>query len=221
MLRVDCADREVRRRGIQAAASAARRGGLVLMPTESVYAIATDAFSVAGVTAVRRAKGQPRSMPLPVMVPSASTVLGIAVVPMVARDLMTAFWPGALTLLVSPQPTLAWDLPADLPLAVRMPLHPVALALLEQTGPLVATGANRAGLASASSVDDAVDQLGEVFAVALDAGELDADLRLSTVVDVTGPAPLLQRAGAVSADVIREICPDLREASPGQAEDRK
>lgn len=191
------------------------------MPTESVYAIATDAFSVAGVTAVRRAKGQPRSAPLPVMVPSASTVLGIAAVPMVARDLMTAFWPGALTLLVSPQPTLAWDLPADLPLAVRMPLHPVALALLEQTGPLVATGANRAGLASASDVADAIEQLGEVFDVVLDAGDLDADLNPSTIVDVTGPTPLLQRQGAVSADLIREFCPDLREASTGQAVDRK
>lgn len=215
MLRVDCTDRERRRRGIQAAASAARRGGLVLMPTESVYAVATDAFSVAGVAALRQAKGQPRSVPLPVMVPSAATVLGIATVPMLARELMTAFWPGALTLLVSAQPTLAWDLPADLPLAVRMPLHPVALALLEQTGPLVATGANRAGLASASAVDDAIEQLGEVFAVVLDAGELNADLNVSTIVDVTGPTPLLQRAGAVSAEVIREICPDLREASPG------
>ncbi len=113
---------------------------------------------------------------------------GIAArVPDDARALMDAFWPGSLTLLLTPQPTLAWDLAGDAPLAVRMPLHPVALALLAQSGPLVATTANQPGMPAPADVDDAVTQLGDAIGLALDAGDLsEAEPLPSTVVDVTG-----------------------------------
>jgi tRNA threonylcarbamoyl adenosine modification protein (Sua5/YciO/YrdC/YwlC family) len=181
------------------------------MPTESVYAIATDAFSRRGVTAMREAKGYDESVPLPVMVGARATVAGVAArVNDDARALMDAFWPGSLTLLLTPQPTLAWDLPGDAPLAVRMPLHPVALALLGQSGPLVATTANQPGLPAPVDVDDAVTQLGDAIGLALDAGELaGAEPLPSTVVDVTGSLPRVVRIGAIPVERLRLVCPHV------------
>jgi tRNA threonylcarbamoyl adenosine modification protein (Sua5/YciO/YrdC/YwlC family) len=145
------------------------------------------------------------------MVGARGTVDGVAArVPESARALMAAFWPGPLTLLLAPQPTLAWDLPSDVPLAVRMPLHPVALALLLASGPLVVTSANRPGMPAPSDVDDALAQLGERIAVALDAGELLDDTGLpSTVVDASTPVLRIVRTGALAEAEIRRVCPDV------------
>lgn len=162
---------------------------------------------------MRLAKGQGSHLPLPVLVPSAATVAGIALVTAAARDLMTGCWPGQLTLLLRPQPTLAWDLLAGLPVAVRMPLHPVALGLLERTGPLVATAANAVGQPSPWHVSEAVDQLGDVFAVCLDGGPLDSEAEPSTVVDATGDVPVVRRPGAVPLAIIQQVCPAARDAA--------
>ena len=210
-LRIDCADGRDRERAIGAALSAVRRGDLVVVPMENVYAVATDAFSHRGVAALREVKGYDSAAPLPVMVGARSTVAGIASgVSEQARSLMDAFWPGALTLLLTPQRTLAWDLPVDAPLAVRMPLHPVALALLMRTGPLVVTAANLPGLAAPTEMDDALEQLGDAVVVALDAGDLSEDDDLpSTVVDVTSATPRIVRVGAVRVSDLRAVCPDV------------
>ncbi len=215
-LRIACADGRDRDRAVAAALSAVRRGDLVLLPMEGVYAVATDAFSRRGVAALRQVKVHDRSVPLPVMVGARSTVAGIASgVCEQARILMDAFWPGALTLLLTPQRTLAWDLPMDVPLAVRMPLHPVSLALLRQSGPLVVTSANLPGLAAPFDVDDALEQLGDAVALALDAGDLSGGERLpSTVVDATGAQPRVVRAGAVSLADLRRACPDVEAEVP-------
>ncbi len=215
-LRIACGDGQNRDRSVSAALAAVKRGDLVLIPTENVYALATDAFSLRGLARLRDAKGYDRDVPLPVMVGSRSTVTGIAAkVSDEARALMEAFWPGPLTLLLTPQPTLAWDLPADQPLAVRMPLHPVALALLAASGPLVVTAANQRGLPAPSHVDDALEQLGEVVALALDAGPLgDRDARASTVVDATMQPPVVVRSGAIDLDALRRVCRDVIEAGP-------
>jgi L-threonylcarbamoyladenylate synthase len=209
--RIPCADGAFRDRAVTAALAAVRRGDLVLIPTESVYAIATDAFSRRGVAALREAKGYDQHVPLPVMVGSRSTVAGIAQrVPDEARALMEACWPGQLTLLLAPQPTLAWDLPPDAPLAVRMPLHPLALALLAQSGPLVVTAANAPGLAAPTDVDDALAQLGDIVSLALDAGHLgDGSVPPSTVVDVTAELPRVVRIGAIPVERLRRACPRL------------
>jgi L-threonylcarbamoyladenylate synthase len=209
--RIPCADGAHRDRAVTAALAAVRRGDLVLIPTESVYAIATDAFSRRGVAALREAKGYDAQVPLPVMVGSRTTVPGIAKrVPDDARALMEAFWPGQLTLLLAPQPTLAWDLPPDAPLAVRMPLHPMALALLAQSGPLVVTAANAPGLPAPVDVDDAVAQLGDLVSLALDAGDLGGGASLpSTVVDVTSDVPVVVRVGAIPVQRLRRACPRL------------
>lgn len=209
--RIACADGAHRAQAVTAALAAVRRGDLVLIPTESVYAIATDAFSRRGVDALREVKGYDTEVPLPVMVGARSTVPGIAArVPDEARLLMEACWPGALTLLLTPQTTLAWDLPASAPLAVRMPLHPMALALLQRSGPLVVTTANLPGLPAPTDVDDALTQVGDAVALALDAGSLATEPTLpSTVVDVTGPVPRVVRQGAVPLETLLRACPTV------------
>ena len=208
-LRFDCTKDAERTRGIATAVTAIRRGELVVLPTESVYAVATDAFSARGARCVREAKGQPASTPLPVMIASVTTIPGIAFNPSIAAmDLMHGFWPGALTVLVTPQPSLAWDHPVGAPLAVRIPLHPIALEILRATGPLIVTGANLAGEAAILTADAAVEGLGESVSVVLDAGPLGADPLLaqpSTVVDATGEVPVLLREGAVTLEQLRSV----------------
>jgi tRNA threonylcarbamoyl adenosine modification protein (Sua5/YciO/YrdC/YwlC family) len=199
---------------------------LILVPTESVYALATDPFSSRGVASLRKAKSQSNQVPLPIMVPSAATMSGLAVhvgLP-AARALMLNFWPGLLTLLFEPQSTLAWELPRDAPLAARMPLHPLLLELLRATGPLAVTGANVAGMPAATTVDDGVAQFGDAIVLALDVGELGvmpenepADLAatISTVVDLRGPAPEVVRLGTVGIAELRAVCPDLVDSTAG------
>jgi tRNA A37 threonylcarbamoyladenosine synthetase subunit TsaC/SUA5/YrdC len=182
---IDCSQAPLRATGLKGAASAVRRGDLVLLPMEHSYAIATDAFSERGAQRLRQAKGQGPSMPLPVLVPAASTVMGLATsVPQASGH----------------------------PIAIRMPLHPVALELLQHTGPLIATAANSVGLEPPASVTEAIDQLGEAFACCLDAGPLDADGEPSTVVDCTGATVVVLRSGAIGLDLIREVCPQAVEA---------
>jgi tRNA threonylcarbamoyl adenosine modification protein (Sua5/YciO/YrdC/YwlC family) len=205
--RIDCRDGAHRDRAVTAGAAAIRRGDLVIIPTESVYAIAADAFSPTGVSRLRAAKGLDESSSFAVMVPSATTVSGLSSrISDAARDLMTAFWPGLLTLQVPPQPTLAWSLPAQSPVAVRMPLHPLTLALLTVTGPLVVTTANRPGMPAPVTADEAIAQLGEWTAIALDSGDpIAPDALPSTMVDVTGDAYRIVRVGDVSSDAIAAV----------------
>jgi L-threonylcarbamoyladenylate synthase len=225
--RIDCADGERRAQAVASAFAAVRRGDLVMIPTESVYALATDAFSMRGVAALREAKGYDADVPLPIMVGSRSTIAGIASrVSDDARSLMEAFWPGPLTLLLTPQPTLAWDHPEGAPLTVRMPMHPVALALLAATGPLVVTSANLPGLSAPTTVDDALSQVGDAAALALDAGPLALDPTPlmgsvglpSSVVDTTVNPPRIVRTGALDAQTLRRHVPRvLAEEEPPTA----
>jgi tRNA threonylcarbamoyl adenosine modification protein (Sua5/YciO/YrdC/YwlC family) len=155
------------------------------------------------------------------MVGARSTITGIASgLSTHAVSLMDAFWPGALTLLLTPQRSLAWDLPMDVPLGVRMPLHPLTLAFLLRSGPLVVTSANLPGIPAPVDVDDALEQLGDAVSVALDAGDLSAgdatgvDVLPSTVVDVTTSPPRIVRPGAVSIAELRRVCPDVEAEDP-------
>ena len=199
-----------RDRAIGSASSAVRRGDLVLLPTESAYALVTDPFSSRGVAALRAAKGQTHDSPLSLMVPSAATVAGIATgVTAPVNALMQALWPGPLTLLLRPQPTLAWDLAADLPIAVRMPLHPVILAVLERCGPLVVTTANAPGLAAPRTIAEASAQLGECAAIAVDAGELEEAQLPSTVLDMSGLDPTVVRQGTLSIAQLQQVAPGI------------
>jgi L-threonylcarbamoyladenylate synthase len=129
---------EERETAIEAAAQAIQSGGLVVLPTDTVYGIGADAFDHAAVQALLDAKGRGREMPPPVLVSAATTLAALAsnVQPYV-EALTEAFWPGPLTLVCDQQPSLTWDLGDTRgTVAVRMPDHEIALALLERTGPL-------------------------------------------------------------------------------------
>jgi len=209
----DCSDEYGRSRGLVQAAGAVEDEQLVVVPTESVYGVGCDAFARAAVREIHRLKGH--RTPPPVLVPHGRTLDGLATgVPPAARALAEAFWPGPLTLVCRAQPTLDWDLGnAQGTVSVRMPLHPVALELLERTGPLALTTANRPGEPAPTTCEEAQDQLGEAVEVYLDAGPA---LRqgLSTVVDARGEVPRLVRAGAVPLAELREVAPDL--VAPGE-----
>lgn len=208
--RYACKDRDERTIGLQIAANAIGRGDLVVMPTDTVYGIAADAFTPAAVTSLLAAKGRDRSMPPPVLVGSVSTLDGIASdIPDVARRLVEEFWPGALTLICHQQPSLVWDIgDTDDTVAVRMPDDKLALDLLVETGPLAVSSANITGQPPATTCAEAEEQLGDSVAVYLDAGSTPGGVP-STIVDLTGPVPRVLRPGAISIAQLRTVVPDL------------
>jgi len=191
---------------LDAAVAAAERGAVLVLPTDTVYGVGADAFQPDAVAAVLAAKGRGRQMPPPVLIPSVRTVDGLGRdVPASGRALMEAFWPGALTVIVWAQPSLAWDLgDTNGTVALRVPAHPAALALLERTGPLAVTSANLTGQPAATTAEGAREQLGDSVAVYLDGG--DAPLGVaSTIVDATGDLLRIVRAGGVSREELVEI----------------
>jgi tRNA threonylcarbamoyl adenosine modification protein (Sua5/YciO/YrdC/YwlC family) len=204
--RYDCSDPAQRAAGIAAAAGAVRNGELVVLPTDTVYGIGADAFTPEAVSALLAAKGRGRDMPPPVLVGTvrAAAALVEEMGPF-GQDLIDEFWPGGLTLICRASRTLSWDLGETRgTVAVRMPLHAVALDLLKQTGPMAVSSANRTGSPAATTADEAVEQLGESVAVYLDGGPCPGGVP-STIVDLTGSVPRLLRDGAVSLDRLREV----------------
>lgn len=200
----DTTDPATRAAGVAAAVAAIQRGEVVVMPTDTVYGVGADAFSATAVASVLAAKGRGREMPPPVLVPDARTVDGLAVdLPSYARDLMDAFWPGALTLVVRAQPSLRWDLGETRgTVAVRMPADETTLELLRHTGPLAVTSANRTGNPPALTVSEAVTDLGAAVSVYLDGGTSPGG-QASTIVDCTKADPVVLRDGAVSTAALR------------------
>jgi tRNA threonylcarbamoyl adenosine modification protein (Sua5/YciO/YrdC/YwlC family) len=212
MQRFDCSDEAERARGLGAAAAAIGRGGLVVLPTDTLYGLGADAFDGEAVASLLAAKGRGRNMPVPVLIGSWRTLDGLIdrITPQV-RDLIQAFWPGGLTLVVRHVPSLRWDLgDARGTVAVRMPLHPVAVELLGRTGPMAVSSANISGQPAATTADEAVAQLGGAAEVYLDGGPC-RDATPSTIVDCTGEVPVVVRAGAVGIDALQEVLPLVRE----------
>lgn len=210
--RYDCSDATDRAAGLREATSAIKRGELVVLPTDTLYGIGADAFDAQAVGDLLEAKGRGRNMPSPVLVGSPNTLHGLVTdFSEQAWELVDAFWPGALTLVAKHQPSLNWDLGDTRgTVAVRMPLHPVAIELLTATGPLAVSSANLSGHRAPEDCDAAQEMLGDSVAVYLDAGPTPATVP-SSIVDVTGKIPVLLRAGAISADQLREVVPDLEE----------
>jgi tRNA threonylcarbamoyl adenosine modification protein (Sua5/YciO/YrdC/YwlC family) len=196
--------------GVQAAITALQSGDLVVLPTDTVYGIAADAFSPTAVNKLLAAKGRGRDMPVPVLVGSWRTLDGLVdELGPLARRLVETFWPGPLTLVVRAAQSLAWDLGETRgTVAVRMPLQPVALEVLTQTGPLAVSSANRSGLPPAADAADAERQLGDSVRVYLDGGPV-AEPVPSTIVDLTGDHARVLRAGALDVERLRELAPDL------------
>lgn len=202
----DCADADARATGIASAVSAAKGGRLVVLPTDTVYGIGADAFDNTAVASLLAAKGRGRDMPVPVLVGSWHTIEGLVYsVPNSARELIRAFWPGALSLVVQQAPSLQWDLgDAAGTVMLRMPLHPVAIEVLREVGPMAVSSANISGQPAAVTAEEARNQLGDLVAVYLDAGPSDKQAA-STIVDLTGAHPRILREGPLTADSIAEV----------------
>jgi L-threonylcarbamoyladenylate synthase len=207
----DCSDPTERSEGLARAQRALASQQCVVIPTDTVYGIAADAFAPQAVAALLAAKGRGRSMPPPVLIPRAQTLDGLAVnVSLEARRLAEEFWPGGLTLICHAQPSLSWDLGDTFgTVALRMPDDRVALDLLILTGPLAVSSANRTGQPAAATAAEAYEQLGDAVEVYLEDGPRSADAGASTIVDTTGDLPIVVREGVISFEELRAVVPGV------------
>ncbi|UEJ82872.1 threonylcarbamoyl-AMP synthase [Brachybacterium halotolerans subsp. kimchii] len=206
----DTTNEATRDEGLQAAQDALSDGGLIVLPTDTVYGIGADAFTPDAVQALLDAKDRGRDAPPPVLVGDPAVLLGLAVdVPEYAERLTEAFWPGALTLILTAQPSLNWDLGETRgTVALRMPDDEVTLELLRRTGPLAVSSANRHGKPAALSIMDAATQLGDRVDVYLDGGPARLGTA-STIIDTTVEPAEIVREGALTREQIIEAVGDI------------
>lgn len=197
---------------VDAAISCVQAGGLAVIPTDTSYAVICDAFNVSAITKLRMAKKQTSDISLPIAAGSIETIRGVANFSTIANDLANAFWPGTLTLLTVAQDSLSWNIgQAGSALAVRVPHHFVAQAVLAGIGPAVMTGSQIVGRPPVQTVEQAQAELAELVDVYLDGGAL-TPLK-STVLDATTDHVRLIRSGALSLEQIREVMPFVIDAT--------
>lgn len=184
--------------GMRLAKVAIGRKELVVLPTDTVYGLACDAFSHEGVKKLLEAKGRDRQSPPPVLIGNAAALDGLAQdIPALAQKLAETFWPGALTMILKAQPSLTWDLGETKgTVALRMPDHKIALALLQETGPLAVSSANRTGEPAAITCQQAEGYLGSNVKVYLDGGSSPKG-EASTIVDLTDLVDVVDSNGEV------------------------
>ncbi|MFM6977748.1 MAG: L-threonylcarbamoyladenylate synthase [Micrococcales bacterium] len=192
--------------GMRLAKVALQRNELVVLPTDTVYGIAADAFSPSGVKALLDAKGRTAQSPPPVLIGNLDTLNALAdYVPAAARKLAETFWPGALTMIFKAQPALSWELGETKgTVALRMPDHKIALALLAETGPLAVSSANLTGMDAATTCQQAFDYLGDSVQVYLDAGNSPKG-EASTILDMTGISESVVDGEVVTEGKIRIV----------------
>ena len=206
----DCSNPDELLTGMRLARVAIGRGDLVVLPTDTVYGIAADAFSPAAVQKLLDAKGRTRQSPPPVLIPGIPTLDALASeVPEQVRALVAAFWPGGLTVILPARDSLQWDLgETGGTVALRMPNNRIALELLSETGPLAVSSANLTGKPAATNAQEAERMLGDSVAVYLDGG-IGGDAA-STIVDATGLLReggelTIVRSGVIPDDAIAEV----------------
>ncbi|MGM7666190.1 L-threonylcarbamoyladenylate synthase [Microbacterium sp. A93] len=222
----DCRDEAQLLAGMRHARQAIARGELIVLPTDTVYGVAADAFAPAAVRRLLEVKGRGRSQPPPVLVANQSALAALVEsIPEPVQRLVDEFWPGGLTIVLPAQPSLSWDLGDTLgTVAVRMPDLRLALELLEETGPLAVSSANLTGKAAAVSAADAQRMLKDGVSVYLDAGFSETGIA-STIIDATSlvrrgpddptePRVRILREGAISRQQLESIIGDLLEPAP-------
>lgn len=216
---------------IATANSAIGAAKTIVIPTDTVYGIATDAFSVEGVRDLLAAKGRTRQMPPPVLIYDQSVLPGLAdEISEDARALATEFWPGALTLIFYSQPSLNWDLgETQGTVALRVPNDPVAIELLKNLGPLAVSSANKTGRPAATTAQEAMAQLGDDVAVIFDGGPRPKnrpegfeakDALPSTIVDCTSDRLVVVREGVISVERLREVVPSVLTRAEFEAQEK-
>lgn len=195
---------------LDAAVQALEKGGLVVLPTDTVYGIGADAFNPQAVTRLLAAKGRGRQMPPPVLVGGLEVLDALATeIPPQVRALVERFWPGALTIILRAQPSLTWDLGDTAgTVALRMPDHPVALALLQRWGPMAVTSANLTGEAAAETAEQAEQYFAAQVQVYLDGGQSAGPVP-STIVDATTTPLRIVRAGIITAAELAGVVGEL------------
>ncbi|MGI8702738.1 MAG: L-threonylcarbamoyladenylate synthase [Nocardioidaceae bacterium] len=210
-----CDDPAQRSSGMARAKESLARSGLVVLPTDTVYGIAADAFDPTAVRRLLRAKGRGRDMPPPVFIADLDVLPALAIgMNAEARELAETFWPGGLTLICRQQPSLRWDLGDSRgTVAVRVPDQVDTLALLEETGPLAVSSANTTGMPAATTVEEALGMLADAVDVYLDAGVSPGAVP-STIVDVTSDILVVRRQGVIDTDALRAVVSSLEVAGP-------
>ena len=207
------------REAIEAAREALKAHDTIVMPTDTVYGIAADAFSHQGVAKLLADKGRDRTMPPPVLIFDLAALAGVVDdVPDDIYDLGGRFWPGALTIILHAYPSLSWDLGET--------RGTVALKLLTEHGPLAVSSANKTGHEAALDAQTAMDSLGEDVAVVIDGGArpkpfesepnedgvvvvTERDPAPSTILDCTSFPYVVVREGAISVEELREVVPTI------------
>ncbi|MFF5626189.1 L-threonylcarbamoyladenylate synthase [Microbacterium sp. NPDC012755] len=226
----DCGDESQLLAGMRHARQAISRGELIVIPTDTVYGVAADAFSPTAVQRLLDAKGRGRNQPPPVLIGSRNTLTALVEsVPEPVERLVEAFWPGGLTIVLPAQPSLVWDLGETRgTVAVRMPEGRVVLELLAETGPLAVSSANLTGKDAAVSALDAERMLGDSVTVYLADG-MSRDGIASTIIDATslvtrGAEPAtggvrILRDGAISRAQLEEVIGELLEPALDPSEE--
>ena len=187
------------------------QGGIVAYPTDTVYGLGASMSIPRAVEKVFAAKQRPRDIALPLLVASTVQIAALAgEVPPAARRLIDAFLPGALTLVLPASPAVPDIVTAGgSTVAVRIPGHPIPIALIEGIGaPLVGTSANVSGRPSPLTAAEVRSQLGGKIDLIIDDGRRCAGTE-STIVDLSGKTPVIVRQGAVSAEALRQVCPEI------------
>lgn len=217
----DCTDNSQLLAGMRSARQSLGRAQLVVIPTDTVYGIAADAFSAAAVRKLLNAKGRTAKSPPPVLIASVDQLDALtAEVPAPVRRLAEELWPGALTIVLQANPSLSWHLgETGGTVALRIPDQELTLELLRETGPLAVSSANKTGEPAARTMAEAREALGTWVSVYLDAGEAAGDGAPSTIVDATdvtddGGEIRVLRDGAISRERIAELVPEVALKDP-------
>lgn len=212
----DCSESSQLLTGTRMARQAIGRGELIVMPTDTVYGVAADAFTPAAVQRLLDAKGRDRTSPPPVLIPGTATLHALAAeVPEPVNRLAEAFWPGALTIVLRANPALDWDLgETGGTVALRIPDNPLAIELLQEAGPLAVSSANLTGQPAAQTAAAAKEMLEDSVSVYLEDGPRTPGGVSSTIVDATqvtedGGTIGILRHGGVSQEAISQLLPEI------------
>lgn len=230
--RINVQNPETRENGITAAVSAIQQQKNIVIPTDTVYGIAADAFSPDAVAGLLAAKGRSRTMPPPVLIFDKLVMPSLAEnVSGEVNQLAEKFWPGALTLILYSQPSLQWDLGETKgTVALRVPDDEITRELLKNTGPLAVSSANKTGRPAATDADEAMTQLGEDVELIVDGGirpvgrgadVASETVQPSTIIDCTSDRLVVVREGAISIDELREVVPSIVTRAELEAEEKQ